>query len=111
MVGHLRRELVLDALNMTIGQRRPTQVIHHSDQVCQFGLRCRDLGIRPSMGSAGDAYDALCESFFASLECELLDAAASPPRPRPASPSSSTSKLVPPHRHHSALDYESPQQR
>jgi putative transposase len=26
------------------------------------------------MGSRGDAYDnALCESFFASLECELLD--------------------------------------
>jgi putative transposase len=79
MAGHLRTELVLDALNMAIGQRRPTQVIHHSDQGCQytsvaFGLRCREVGIRPSMGSVGDAYDnALCESFFASLECELLD--------------------------------------
>ena len=30
--------------------------------------------MRPSMGSVGDAYDnALCESFFATLECELLD--------------------------------------
>jgi putative transposase len=29
---------------------------------------------RPSMGSVGDAYDnAMCESFFATLECELLD--------------------------------------
>jgi len=30
--------------------------------------------VRPSMGSVGDAYDnALCESFFATLECELLE--------------------------------------
>ena len=30
--------------------------------------------MRPSMGSVGDAYDnAMCESFFATLECELLD--------------------------------------
>jgi putative transposase len=30
-------------------------------------------GVRPSMGSVGDAYDnAMCESFFATLECELL---------------------------------------
>ena len=35
--------------------------------------RCRDAGVRPSMGSVGDAYDnAMCESFFATLECELL---------------------------------------
>ena len=39
-----------------------------------FGRRCKELGVRPSMGSVGDAYDnALCESFFATLECELLD--------------------------------------
>jgi len=39
-----------------------------------FGLRCREAGVRPSMGSVGDAYDnALCESFFATLERELLD--------------------------------------
>jgi putative transposase len=38
-----------------------------------FGQRCRDAGVRPSMGSVGDAYDnAMCESFFATLECELL---------------------------------------
>jgi putative transposase len=54
-------------------------VIHHSDQGSQyasiaFGQRCRDAGVRPSMGSVGDAYDnAMCESFFATLECELLD--------------------------------------
>ena len=39
----------------------------------EFGHRCRDAGVRPSMGSVGDAYDnAMCESFFATLECELL---------------------------------------
>ena len=56
-----------------------TGVIHHSDQGCQytsiaFGLRCREAGVLPSMGSVGDCYDnAMCESFFATLECELLD--------------------------------------
>jgi putative transposase len=79
METHLRTELVLAALNMAVAQRRPTDVIHHSDQGCQytaiaFGKRCDEAGVRPSMGSVGDAYDnALCESFFATLECELLD--------------------------------------
>lgn len=78
MATHLRTELVLDALNMAVAQRRPGEVIHHSDQGCQytsiaFGLRCREAGVRPSMGSVGDCYDnAMCESFFATLECELL---------------------------------------
>jgi putative transposase len=79
MASHLRTELVLAALDMALGQRRPTEVIHHSDQGTQytsiaFGLRCRQVGVRPSMGSVGDCFDnALCESFFATLECELLD--------------------------------------
>lgn len=79
MATHLRTELVLEALNMAVGQRQPREVIHHSDQGCQytsiaFGRRCREAGVRPSMGSVGDCFDnALCESFFATLECELLD--------------------------------------
>jgi len=79
MATHLRTELVLDALNMALWQRRPKAVIHHSDHGCQytslaFGRRCREVGVRPSMGSVGDCYDnALCESFFATLECELID--------------------------------------
>ena len=79
MANHLRTQLVLDAFNMAVQQRQPRNVIHHSDQGCQytsiaFGKRCRELGVRPSMGSAGDCYDnALCESFFATLECELID--------------------------------------
>ena len=78
MTNHLRTELVLDALEMALGQRRPSDVILHSDQASQFtslafGNRCREAGVRPSMGSVGDAYDnAMCESFFAGLECELL---------------------------------------
>lgn len=72
-------ELVLSALNMALQQRKPDDVIHHSDQGSQyasiaFGERCRKMGVRPSMGSVGDAYDnAMAESFFASLECELID--------------------------------------
>ncbi len=79
MATHLRTQLVLDALDMALWQRRPREVIHHSDQGTRytsiaFGQRCREAGVRPSMGSVGDAYDnALCESFFATLECELLD--------------------------------------
>jgi putative transposase len=39
-----------------------------------FGRRFRQARVRPSMGSVGDCYDnAMCESFFAALECELLD--------------------------------------
>ena len=78
MANHLRTELVLDALEMAVGQRQSRDVIHHSDQGSQytslaFGSRCREAGVRPSMGSVGDAYDnAMCESFFSTLECELL---------------------------------------
>src|ERR1700692_1242239 len=78
MATTLATQLVLDALNMALVTRRPRGVIHHSDQGSQytsieFGHRCRDAGVRPSMGSVGDAYDnAMCESFFATLECELL---------------------------------------
>ena len=65
---------------MAIICRQPKgAVVHHSDQDSQytsltFGQRCGEAGIVQSMGSVGDAYDnAMCESFFATLECELLD--------------------------------------
>jgi len=80
MATHLRTELVLDALEMALAQCRGSAgTICHSDHGSQytslaFGKRCREAGVRPSMGSVGDAYDnAMCESFFATLECELLD--------------------------------------
>jgi len=73
-----KAQLVIDAMNMAVTQRKPDSVIHHSDQGSQytsvaFGLRCKEMDVRPSMGSVGDCYDnAMCESFFATLECELL---------------------------------------
>lgn len=80
MANHLRAELVLAALDMAIWNRQPRPgLIHHSDHGCQytaaaFAERCRDLAIQCSMGTTGDCYDnALAESFFATLECELLD--------------------------------------
>jgi transposase InsO family protein len=79
MTTRVTTRLVLAALDMAIRQRQPRAVIHHSDQGCQytaieFGQRCRTAGVRPSMGTVGDCYDnAMCESFFATLECELLD--------------------------------------
>ena len=115
METHLRTELVLDALDMALRARRPQQVIHHSDHGCEytsiaFGLRCREAGVQPSMGSVGDAYDnALCESFFATLECELLD------RQRFATQADARLAVFDyiegwynPRRRHSALDYLSP---
>ena len=73
MGRNLKAQLVIDAMNMAIGQRKPRNVIHHSDQRSQytlaaFSLRGKEAGVRPSMGSVSDAYDiAMCESFFAKL--------------------------------------------
>lgn len=80
MADHLRTELVLDALDMAIAQRNPAPgLVHHADHGCQytslaFGRRLQQAGLVASMGSVGDALDnAVAESFFATLECELLD--------------------------------------
>jgi putative transposase len=80
MAEHLRTELVLDALDMAIAQRQPASgLIHHTDHGCQytslaFGRRLQQAGLVASMGTVGDALDnAVAESFFATLECELLD--------------------------------------
>jgi putative transposase len=80
MAEHMRTELVTDALAMALHQRRPQAgVIHHSDKGSQytsiaFGWRCEQAGVRPSTGRTGTCFDnAITESFFASLECELID--------------------------------------
>lgn len=72
--------LVIKALDMAMKRRGfPRGVIHHSDQGSQytsgvFKARCEQLGVRISMGSVGDCYDnAMAESFFATLESELLN--------------------------------------
>ena len=79
MANHLRTELVLDALNMAIHNRRPAAgLVHHSDRGSQytsveFGGRLKEAGLVPSMGSVADAYDnALAESFISTLKRELL---------------------------------------
>lgn len=115
MATHLRTQLVLDALNMALSQRRPGDVIHHPDQGSQytsiaFGQRCRRHGVRPSMGSVGDCYDnAMAESFFATLECELID------RVTMRNAREAAQELFSfiegwynPHRRHSSIDYLSP---
>jgi putative transposase len=116
MADHLRSELVIEAVDMAVWRRRPTKgVIHHSDQGSQyaslaFGRRLRETGLVGSMGSRGDCFDnAAAESFFATLECELLA--------RHRFPTRSAARLAlfdfiegfyNTHRRHSALGYLSP---
>lgn len=115
MANHLKTELVLNALDMALAQRRPESVIHHSDKGCQytsyaFGKRCREAGVVPSMGSTGDAYDnAMAESFFATLEREVIN------RRRFKSQVEARMAIFQwlegwynPHRRHSAIGYLSP---
>jgi putative transposase len=81
IADHLRAELVVDALDMACWRRRPVagQTVHHSDHGTQytswaFGQRLRSAGLLGSMGTVGDALDnAVAESFFATLQTELLD--------------------------------------
>jgi len=80
MRDDLRSELVVDALGMAVTRRRPQPgLVHHSDRGSQytslaFGKTMQDAGVLPSMGRRGDAFDnAVAESFFATLETELLD--------------------------------------
>ena len=115
MATHMRTELVLDALEMALTQRRPDEVIHHSDQGSQytsiaFGKRCHHYDVRPSMGSVGDCYDnAMAESFFATLECELIERVT---MRKPAEGMREVFSFIEgwynPHRRHSSLGYLSP---
>jgi len=117
MADHLRTELVIEAVEMALWQRRPpgAGVIHHSDQGSQytslaFGQRLRDASLVASTGSRGDCFDnAMAESFFATLECELLA--------RHRFPTRNAARLAlfeyiegfyNTHRRHSALGYLSP---
>ena len=79
MADHMRTELVTDALQMALKRRRPSPgLIWHSDQGSQFvslafGQQARAAGIAQSMGSRADCWDnAVAESFFATLEKELI---------------------------------------
>jgi putative transposase len=116
MAEHLRTELVIEAVEMALWRRRPSGgVIHHSDQGSQytslaFGRRLRDAGMIASMGSRSNCFDnAMAESFFATVECELLA--------RQRFPTRNAARMAlfdyiegfyNSHRRHSALDYLSP---
>ena len=72
--------LVVNAVEMAISRRQPLIApVHHSDRGTQytsidFSERLQQLGLTPSMGSRGDAFDnAVIESWHASLQTELLD--------------------------------------
>ncbi|CAA9580507.1 MAG: Mobile element protein [uncultured Truepera sp.] len=80
MAEHLRAKLVIKALEMAVWNRRPSPgLVHHSDHGSQGGFkrssqRLEQAGVLGSMGSVGDALDnAVAESFFATLQVELLD--------------------------------------
>ncbi len=115
MGEEMTADLVVAALNMALATRKPGSVIHHSDQGSQytslaFGGRCKEMGVRPSMGTVGDAYDnAMAESFFATLECELIAR-----RSWKTKAEAKTAVFTwiegwyNPRRRHSALDHQSP---
>jgi len=81
IADHIRSELVVDALQMAIWRRRPPHntTVAHSDHGSQytswaFGRRLRGAGLLGSMGSIGDCFDnSVAESFFGTLQLELLD--------------------------------------
>jgi putative transposase len=85
IADNMRTELVTDALGMAIIRRRPEKngptegTVLHSDHGSQytswaFGKRLRDAGLLASMGTIGDCYDnAMMESFWGTMQLELLD--------------------------------------
>jgi putative transposase len=80
LATHLRTELVMDALEMANGLRRPDAgLIAHTDRGSQYTSiaytdRLDELGAAPSVGSRGDAYDnAMAEAWVATFKTELVD--------------------------------------
>ncbi len=116
MADHLRSELVVDALQMALWNRRPKPgTIFHSDHGAQytswaFGHRLREAGLLGSMGSIGDCFDnSVAESFFATLQTELLDRSTWPTRERLAQAVFGFIEgFYNPRRRHSTLGYLSP---
>jgi putative transposase len=118
MASHMRAELVTAALDAAVVRRRPGGgLVHHSDHGSQytslaFGRRLRESGIAASMGSIGDCYDnAMAESFFATLETELIDRSDwATPREAKAAVFEYIEVFYNRIRRHSALGYLSPDQ-
>ena len=79
MRPYLSRELALETLRRALELRRPAPgLIHHTDRGCQYASHdyqalLREHGLRPSMSRRGNCLDnAMAESFFSTLEHELL---------------------------------------
>ncbi len=79
MAGHMRTELVLAALEMAVGRRRPAAgLVHHSDRGSQYASRAyrerlEKHGMEASMSRKGNCWDnAVMERFFGSLKSEWL---------------------------------------
>jgi putative transposase len=124
IADHLRTELVVDALEMACLRRRPHSghgghgghgTVFHSDHGSQytswaFGQRLRRAGLLGSMGSIGDCFDnALAESFFSSMQIELLDRKKWSTRQELANAIFEwIEAFYNPVRRHSSLDYLSP---
>ena len=73
-------DLVVNAVSMAAANRRPNgPLIHHSDRgsvytSLRFGATLTRLNLVGSMGGGGSPHDnAVMESFFATLQTELLD--------------------------------------
>jgi transposase InsO family protein len=117
IADHLRAELVVDALEMARWRRRPApgKTVLHSDRGSQytswaFGHRLRDAGLLGSMGRVGSAYDnAMMESFFGTLQRELLDRRSWATRKELASAIFEWIEAwYNPRRRHTSIDYLSP---
>jgi putative transposase len=118
---HMRTELVTDALGMAIIRRQPDkrasddQTILHSDHGSQytawaFGQRLRVAGLLASMGTIGDCYDnAMIESFWGTMQLELLDTKAWPTRDELANAIFEWIECwYNPNRRHSSIEMRSP---
>jgi putative transposase len=81
MASHRKTDLVVDAVTMAVSRRggHVPGVIHHSDRGGEYSSHALERELRrhgalASMGSVADCFDnALAESLFATLECELFD--------------------------------------
>jgi len=79
MSDDLKAAGAIEALEMAIKQRKPTeQLLHHSDRGVQYACeayreRLEDRSITRSMSRSGNCYDNACvESFFGTLKSELV---------------------------------------
>jgi putative transposase len=108
-------DIVVDALEMARLRRRPGGTVVHSDRGAQytswlFGHRLRQAGLLGSMGRIGCGLDnAVAESFFGSMQIELLDRQAWATRDQLGSAMFEwIEAFYNPTRRHSALGYLSP---